>query len=320
VGRLPGVRAVSGSTSSPIHTSGNARALVLPPQRSESIEDNAAFTNNITPDYFDTLGIKLLSGRTFTSHDSSMSQHVAIVNETMAKFYAGADDPLGKTFAFRGDPKDQITIVGVVQDTHQMNLRDAPPRTVYVPIGQAEHTPSYVQLAIRTAQSPAAITAAVREAVRGVSGDVVIRYVRTIDQQINASLVRERVLASLSASFALLAMVLSVIGLYGVMSYSVTRRSREIGIRMALGAGQSQVLGQVLAQTFIIAAAGTALGVIAAMITTTTLNTFLLGLRPRDPLTVAVVALALLVISMIAGLLPARRAATLDPVRAIRME
>ena len=320
VRRLPGVRAVSGSTSSPIHTSGNARALVLPPQRSQSIEDTAAFTNNITPEYFDTLGIKLVSGRHFTALDSSSSPYVAIVNETMAKFYAGTDDPLGKTFAFKGDPNVQIAIVGVVQDTHQMNLRDAPPRTVYVPIGQAENTPSYVQLAIRTAQSPAAITAAVREAVRSVSRDVVIRYVRTIDQQINASLMRERVLASLSAGFALLALVLSAIGLYGVMSYSVTRRSREIGIRMALGAARGRVLRQVLSQTFAIAAAGTIAGIIAALMATKTLTTFLFGLSERDPLTLAGVALALLVISMIAGLLPARRAATLDPVQAIRTE
>jgi putative ABC transport system permease protein len=156
--------------------------------------------------------------------------------------------------------------------------------------------------------------------VRGVSRDVVIRYVRTIDQQINASLMRERVLASLSAGFALLALVLSAIGLYGVMSYSVTRRSREIGIRMALGAARGRVLRQVLSQTFAIAAAGTIAGILAALMATKTLSTFLFGLSERDPLTLAGVALALLVISMIAGLLPARRAATLDPVRAIRTE
>lgn len=320
VGRLPGVRSVSGSTSSPIHTSGNARALVLPKQLSESIEDTAAFTNNITPEYFDTLGIRLLSGRSFTNLDSRSSQHVAVVNETMAKFYAGDADPLGKTFAFRGDPKALITIVGVVEDTHQMNLRDAPLRTVYVPITQAENEPSYVQLAIRTVGNPIGVTAAVREAVRGVSRDVVIRYVRTIDQQIDASLVRERILATLSAGFGILALVLSAIGLYGVMSYTVTRRSREIGIRMALGAARGRVLAQVLSQTFAIAVAGTVAGIAASLLTTKTLSTFLFGLSGRDPVTLVGVAVALLAISMTAGLLPARRAATLDPVQAIKAE
>jgi predicted permease len=320
VRELPGVSLVSGSTSSPIHTSGNARALVMPPGTSPAIEDNAAFNNNITPEYFETLGIKVVSGRVFTALDTSSSPSIAVVNETMAKFWAGQDDPLGRTLAFRGNPKQLITIVGVVQDTHQMNLRDAPIRTVYVPITQAERPPSYMQVAIRTAQSPVTLTAAVRAAVRGVSRDVVVRYVRTIDQQIDASLVRERVLATLSGGFALLALVLSAIGLYGVMSYSVTRRSREIGIRMALGAARSVVLRQILAQTFVIAAVGTVVGLVAASMATRTLGTFLYGLSARDPLTLAIVAAALLAISMVAGALPARRAATLDPVQAIKAE
>jgi len=317
---LPGVEKASLSRSTPIHTSGNARALVMANNVSEKIEDNAAFTNPVSPEYFGTLGIRLIRGRVFTDLDTSDSQHVAIVNETMAKFWAGDRDPIGMTLAFRGDPKDLITIVGVVQDTHQMNLREAPPRTVYSPIPQAEQPPSGLTLEVRTAQEPAAIVAAVREAVRGVNRSIVLRYVRTIDQQINASLVRERVLATLSGGFALLALVLCAIGLYGVMSYTVTRRSREIGIRMALGAARSRVLAQVMSQTFLIAIVGTAIGVVAAFAATNTLATFLFGLTARDPLTVALVAAALLVVSLGAGLLPARRAATLDPVRAIKAE
>jgi predicted permease len=317
---LPGVQKASLSRSTPIHTSGNARALVMTNSISERIEDNAAFTNPVSPEYFDTLGIRLLSGRGFTNFDTADSQHVAVVNETMAKFWAGDRDPIGMTLAFKGNPKDLITIVGVVEDTHQMNLREPPPRTVYSPVTQAEQPPSGLTLEVRTAQEPATIVAAVREAVRGVNRSIVLRYVRTIDQQIDASLVRERVLATLSAGFALLALVLCAIGLYGVMSYTVTRRSREIGIRMALGAARSRVLAQVMSQTFLIAMVGTTIGIFAALAATSTLATFVFGFTARDPLTVALVAVALLVVSLAAGILPARRAATLDPVRAIKAE
>ncbi|HYE86672.1 MAG TPA: ABC transporter permease [Vicinamibacterales bacterium] len=320
VEQLPGVQMTSGSTSSPIHTSGNARALVMPPGTRESIDDTAAFTNNITPDYFETLGIRHLRGRLFNELDSATSPRVAIVNETMARFWAGDQDPIGKTISFRGDPKQQIAIVGVVEDTRQMNLRDAPLRTVYVPITQAENVPSAMQMAIRTSPSPATIVPAVRSAIRNISADVVIRYVRTIDQQIDASLVRERVLAMLSAGFALLALVLSAIGLYGVMSYSVTRRSREIGIRMALGAARSRVVGQVLAHAMIIAAAGTVAGTIAALLATRTLSTFLFGLSERDPVTLFGVSVSLITVAFVAGALPARRAAALNPVQAIKAE
>jgi ABC-type antimicrobial peptide transport system permease subunit len=173
---------------------------------------------------------------------------------------------------------------------------------------------------IRTEHEPAALAASAREAVRAVSKDVVIRYVRTIEEQINASLVRERLLATLSSGFALLALVLSAVGLYGVMSYSVTRRSREIGIRMALGAARARVLWQVLQQTAAMSIAGVALGIAAAFVATKTLTTFLFGLSPRDPVTLAGVCLVLFVTSLLAGWLPARRAAGLDPLRAIRTE
>jgi predicted permease len=318
---LPGVIDASMSQTTPVNTSGNARALVMPPGTPEKIEDNAAFTNPVSPEYFKTMGIRLLRGRWFTAlDDAPTAPDVAVVNETMAKFWARNGDPIGMTLAFKGNPKSQITIIGVVQDTHQMNLRDAPPRTVYTTVGRSERPPSGMTIELRTARHPEAMVAAVREAVRTVSHDIVVRYVRTMDQQIDGSLVRERVLATLSAGFALLALALSAIGLYGVMSYSVTRRSREIGIRMALGAARGRVVAQVMVQTAIIAVTGTIVGVIAAALTTKTLSTFVFGLSERDPLTLFVVAMTLITIAIAAGLLPARRAATLDPVRAIKAE
>ncbi len=238
----------------------------------------------------------------------------------MARFWTGDRDPVGQTVSFRGDPKALITIVGVVEDTHQMNLRDAPPRTVYTPLAQAEEMPSQLMIEVRTAQDPVELSASARSAVRAVSKDVVIRYVRTIDEQIDASLVRERLLATLSSGFALLAVLLSAVGLYGVMSYNVTRRIREIGIRMALGAARARVLWHVLRQTIAVSIAGVGMGIVASLVATRTLVTFLFDLSPRDPLTLVGVCVTLLLTSIAAGFLPARRAATIDPVRAIRTE
>jgi predicted permease len=317
---LAGVRSVSGSTSSPIHTGGNSRALVMPPGVPDNPETRGAFNNLVTPEYFATLGIDLLRGRDFSAQDSPASQKVAVINQAMARFYFADRDPLGQAVRFVGDPKQPFVVVGVVEDTHQMNLRDAPIRTVYTPLAQSDEPPSAATVEVRTVHDPAKLASAVREVVRAVSQHVVLRYVRTMDQQIDASLVRERLLALLSSGFALLALVLSAIGLYGVMSYNVSRRVREIGIRMALGAARASVLWHVMRQAMMVSLAGVIVGVISALLTTRTLATFLFGLSARDPLTLAGVCVLLLGTSLVAGFVPARRAATLDPVRAIRTE
>ena len=180
--------------------------------------------------------------------------------------------------------------------------------------------PPWMHFEMRTAQDPAALAAAATAAARAVAKDVVIRYVRTMDQQVNASLIRERLLAWLSVAFALLALVLVAVGLYGVMSYTVTRRGREIGIRMALGARRGRVLWHVLRQSLTVSVGGIALGVITVLLTSKYLSTLLFGLSERDPLTLAVVAVLLLLTATVAGFFPARRAATIDPVQAIKIE
>jgi ABC-type antimicrobial peptide transport system permease subunit len=211
-------------------------------------------------------------------------------------------------------------VIGLVDDTHQMNLRERAPAIVYTPLAQAEEPPAWMNFVIKTAQEPAALAGAASAAARAVTKDVIIRYVRTMEQQVNASLVRERLLASFSIGFAVLALVLAAVGLYGVMSYNVTRRGREIGIRMALGARRSRVLADVLRQTMIVSSIGIAVGVTAVLLTTQYLSTLLFGLSERDPLTLAGVATMLLVTAAVAGFFPARRAATIDPVQAIKTE
>jgi ABC-type antimicrobial peptide transport system permease subunit len=185
---------------------------------------------------------------------------------------------------------------------------------------QTDEPPSAATVEVRTVQDAVKLAPAIRDVVRTVSQHVVLRYVRTMDQQIDASLVRERLLAMLSSGFALLALVLSAIGLYGVMSYSVSRRAREMGIRMALGAARGSVLWQVMRQAIAVSLAGVIVGVVAALLTTKTLATFLFGLSAHDPLTLGAVCVLLLGTSLTAGVVPARRAASVDPARAIRTE
>jgi predicted permease len=316
---LPGVTQVAVSRSVPVHTSGNARLLDLP-GTPETSEERLAFTNIITPRYFDVFGIRLLRGRDFSDQDTKTSLPVAIISTSMARLYFGDRDPLGQTFAFMSEKDKPLTVIGLVEDTHQMNLREKAPAIVYSALTQAEEPPRSMNFIMKTALEPTTLAATATAAARAVSKDVIIRYVRTMEEQVNASLVRERLLASFSSTFAVLALVLAAVGLYGVMSYHVSRRSREIGIRMALGARRNSVLMQVLRQTIVVSASGIAIGIAAVLLTTRYLSTLLFGLSERDPLTLVTVSLTLLVTASVAGFFPARRAATIDPVRAIKSE
>jgi predicted permease len=282
--------------------------------------DRSAFTNMITPGYFHTFGIRMLHGRDFTDLDGPDGRRVAIINRSMARLYFGDRDPLGETIGFSSERDKRITVVGLVDDTHQMNLREQAPAIVYTPLAQEPEAPWWMNFELRTAQDPAGLATAATAAARSVSKDVVIRYVRTMAQQVNASLIRERLLATLSGGFAVLALLLAAVGLYGVMSYSVSRRGREIGIRMALGARRGNVMWQVLRQTLAVSVIGILIGVGVVLVSARHVSTLLFGLSERDPLTLASVAVMLFCTAMIAGFFPARRAASLDPVAAIKTE
>jgi predicted permease len=316
---LPGVLNVAASRSVPVHTSGNSRALEMPGPP-ETMSQRAAFANMVTPGYFDTFGIRLLRGRDFNDGDRNDALRVAVINQAMARLYFGERDPIGQTFAFFRQAAKPHTVIGVVEDTHQMNLREPAPPAVFTPLSQETETPSFMHFDVRTAQDPTALAAAATAAARAVSRDVVIRYVRTMEQQINASLIRERLMASLSTAFAALALAMVAVGLYGVMSYTVSRRGREIGIRMALGARRGEVLWNVLRQTLLVSSSGIVIGVAVVWLTARYLSTLLFGLSERDPITLIAVSAMLLLTAAVAGFFPARRAATMDPVRAIKAE
>jgi predicted permease len=317
--QVPGVLAAATSTSIPVHTSGNARVVQIP-DLPAAAEDRHAWSNVVTASYFETLGIGLVRGRWLTDRDAATTPPVVVINEAFAREYFGDRDPIGRHVGLGAEPAHLSEIVGIVRDAHQASLREPPPRMMYTSIAQSDEPPSRFTVSVQTAGDPVALAPAVRTAVQSLGSDLVIRYLRTMEQQIDNSLVRERALATLSASFGLLALVLAVIGLYGVMAYDVTRRGREIGIRMALGAARGAVLRQVLRQCFVVAIVGVVIGLVCASMVTRALATLLFDLSERDPATFAAVAGLLLLTTIAAGLLPARRAATVDPVRAIRTE
>jgi len=324
LGALPGVLAVSLSTRSPIDFSAETRGIFVPGFQEKRRHGVSAYV--VTPEFLSVFGIRLLRGRGFEKQDGFRAPRVALVNEAMARFYFGTSDPIGRTFRF-GTEKDFATIVGVVEDTRHERLREAAPATVFTAMDQPatglDAKPAVrdrVTVAIRTPSAPSALATAVRGEVRALNPEATVSYVRTMQQQVDATLVRERLLAQLSSGFGLLSLLLAFVGLYGVMSYRVTRRSREIGIRMSLGATQGRVLGGVLRETLIVAATGIVLGLALALATTKVVSMFLFGLSPRDPVMFSIVAVLLLATACIAGFLPARRAAGVDPMRALRTE
>ena len=316
---VPGVGSASISTMTPVNPSGTYRGLVIQ-GFPETPDARGVYWNQVSKDFFRTTGVRVVRGRAFDDPDISATRKVAILNARTARYVFGEANPIGRTIEWMSSPGQPIEVIGVVEDTSHQNLREEAPRMVYTPLSIDVPHPGQIQVAVKTTGDPSVVEANARAVVRSVSPDVVIDRIRTMDEQVNASLVRERGLAWLSAGFAALASILACVGLYGVMSYQVARRTREIGIRLAIGAPPRAVLGGVLGQTGLLALAGIALGLVGAWFATGVVATFLYGLSPRDPLTLAGVSLALGVTTLAAGYLPARRAARIDPLRAIRTE
>ena len=320
---LPGVTAVAMSSRSPIDFSAQLRGISVPGFQGK---DEGASAYVVTPEYFPLFGIRVLRGRGFTDQDRAGRQPVALINERMARTYFGSSDPIGRTFRFLSE-KELATIVGIVEDVRHEQLREASPPTVYTVIGQpatgldgTAEVLHQVTVEVRSRNDPRSLVAAVRNEVRALHPDAIVWYTRTMHQQLDAALIRERLLASLSTGFGLLALLLAFVGLYGVMSYRVARRGREIGVRMALGATRGLVLRQIVRETMKLAGVGTLLGLAAALAATSVVSSFLFGLSPHDPVMFAAVVAMLMATALVAGFLPARRAASIDPMRALRAE
>jgi predicted permease len=313
---------IAGSCSRniPVNTRGNAAPLEVPGSEPRSPNERFVFTNMISPDYFRTLGIGLVSGRVFDARDTAKNEKVAIINRSVARFFFGDADPIGRRVHFFRQEANPMTIVGLVEDTTQRSLRDDPPRIVYTPLSQLSEPEGLMTVALRTRQDPALLAAQVRAEVRGVNPNVTVDYIRTMEQQIGDVLVREQLLAMLSSAFSGLALLLSCIGLYGVVSYDVTRSLRDLGIRMALGAQRLDVLRRIIRGALSIASLGVVAGLLGAWAATRLLSTLLFGVTARDPLTLAGTALLLIAVTVIASYFPAHRAARIDPAVVLRTE
>ena len=327
VERLPGVSSVSFCALSPLvgyHRSDSIEVSGFTPQ---SGHDNDINMNHVSPGYFQTFGVSMLRGRGFTDADNESAPRVALFNESAARFYFGARSPLGTQIRFGYDPRYEkeppapYEIVGVVKDARYDNLREPDMRMIYLPLAQKrDRLSGPLTLAVRAEGRPTDLIAPISNEVRAAGSDILITNIGTLNQQIDHSLVQERLVATLSLFFGALALLLACVGLYGVMSYDVARRRHEIGVRMALDANARRVMRLVLRETLLWVALGAALGLGAALATTRWVESLLFGLKPHDPLTIGLAAIVLLAVAAVAAYLPARRASRVDPMAALRCE
>ncbi|MGC1297002.1 MAG: ABC transporter permease [Alloacidobacterium sp.] len=283
----------------------------------KSKEDSSAYTIAVGQSYFSTMGIPIRSGRGFNETDTETSRLVAVVNQQLVKEYFPNVNPIGRTFL---TDKKHIEIIGVSGDTRYANLRDDPPATFYMPYRQQPEGEQEMTFAISSTRDKASILPALRDAVASVDKDLPLFDIRTQNEQIAETTKEERIFASLTSGFGVLALILASIGIYGIMAYTVARRTNEIGIRMALGAQSGRVLRMVLREASWLTVIGVIAGLAIAVAMGRLIASMLYGLKSYDPLTLSGAALFLGIIALAASWIPARRAASVDPIKALRHE
>jgi predicted permease len=275
----------------------------------------------VYPKSFATLGIPFVAGRDFNSQDSQQSPKVGIINESMARRFYGNESPIGRFFGFYGpEHSGEIEIIGVVKDVKYTSPRNENSAMFYIPFSQANTGRGQMTLVVRTAGDPLTVAAAVRRETQAMDPQAPRFEIETLATQIDASLGKERLLATLSSGFGLLALLLSCLGLYGILSYAVALRTREIGVRMALGAERHDVIRLVLRDALRLVLIGVALGTPAAMAASRLVSSQLFGISAADPGAIGLATLILLAVAAAASYLPARRAAGVDPLVALREE
>ena len=323
---LPGVQAAAMSSEFLMANNRPADRISVEGYEAGPDEDLACYEFFISPRFFETMGTPLLSGRAFAPHDerpAGLSRTnvpvPAVINQAMARRYFGNADPLGRRFYSVIEPAQKFEIVGVVKDVRFKSLREPSPPAYYLPnIFDPGHDAAFV---LRTSMSDSgALAASIRNVTREVDPAMKARDVRSLDNVVNTSLHQERVLAQLGGFFSLFALALACLGLYGVLSYAVVERTREIGVRMALGAQRRDVLSLVVNRGLKLALLGLGIGLIAAVVVTRYIGSLLYDVTPTDPVALIGTSLLLVLVAVLASWLPARRAARVDPMVALRHE
>ncbi|HEY9517350.1 MAG TPA: ABC transporter permease [Gemmatimonadaceae bacterium] len=318
---MPGVESASLTSDAPLSGGGNYLSFEVagrPQPSSSAIQDATVLVTG--PEYFRALRIPLRSGRAFSAHDDARATRVAVINSAMARRYWAGTDPIGARITL-GDPADSAswrTVVGVVGDVRQNALNDDPYPQLFLPLAQTPQRS--MLLLVRTTGDPATLATPIRRAVTALDSDLPVSDVRTLDERLQQSIAQPRVSMMLLGLFALMALVLAAVGIYGVLSYTVAQRTRELGIRMALGAESNSVMRLVIRQAMAPALIGVLLGLAGAWGATRLMATLLFGVSATDPATFIMVSLFLLAVALVASWLPARRATRVDPLVALRAE
>jgi putative ABC transport system permease protein len=314
----PGMQAVGIGFPGPLRGSNASGSFFIEGRPSTSKSDQPfAHFGAVSGGYFAAMGIPLLAGRTFTDSDRADAQGAAIVSVALARHYWPGENPIGKRLRF--DPKgDWATVVGLVGDVHQLGLREEPPALLYMPYQQFPLP--FTNVTVRSTVPETAVISALRGQLAAIDPDLPFGDVMTLQSVVDRSVDQPRFRALLIGIFAILALLLAAVGVYGLISYSVTERTREIGIRVALGARPGQVLRIVIRDGFVLAMTGVAIGLAGALAATRLLGTFLFGVGATDPMTFTLVSLLLLAIALAASYIPSRRALRVDPLVALRAE
>lgn len=319
ISQLPGIQSVTLSREALLAQSwSNAEFLRMGQQTADEDQQHVGL-NWVGSDFFSTMRIPILQGRSFNRHDATSSHMVAVINATLARKQFGGRNPIGTLFRMEkgGDP---IEVVGICGDAKYGWLRDKPPATFYLLYMQRKDAHGSMTFEVRTKGNPKRFLDTVRNAVASVDKDLPLIDIRTQEEQIAAIMAPERSFAAVTSAFGIIALVLAGIGVYGVVASGVSRRVNEIGIRMALGARREQVVRTVLAEAAGLTILGLCAGLLAALFLTRFLTSFLFGLKPNDIVTLAGTAIVILLVAIAAAWAPARRAASIEPVVALRHE
>ncbi len=321
VAKLPGVQAAGGVSELPLSGNGSSGTTTIdttavpPDQRSPEADQRT-----VLPGYFESMGIRLIRGRTFDARDTETAAPVAIVDETLANTYWPGEDPVGKRLkqGDLGSKAPWLTVAGVVAHVRYRTLEALSRTQLYLP--HAQNPDRFMSLTLRTTMDPGALANSVQRVVAAVDPDQPLYKIRTMKQLMSDSIARRKLAMMLLAVFAACALLLAAVGLYGVMSYTVTRRTHEIGIRIALGASRWQVVRMILGQSLAITGAGILIGLVGAIGVARAVSNLLFEVQPGDPVTFALVAACLALVALAASYIPARRASGVDPAISLRNE